>query len=114
MSWWVYMVDKDEQTLTCEPFEDGGTYPLGGTSECELNVTYNYGGHFYKALGFEFKALDGMTGDQSILALAKAVDVLGTIRDDDYWASTPGNAGAVLARMLAWARAYPDGKFLVH
>lgn len=29
----------------------GGTYALGGTTELWLNVTYNYGKHYYRVMG---------------------------------------------------------------
>ena len=47
-----------------EPFEDGGTYALGGTTDCELNVTYNYSDKF------NFRALDGKTAVETTLTLA--------------------------------------------
>lgn len=115
MSWDVYLCDSDsKEPLGCEPFEDGGTYVLGGSPECWLNVTYNYGAHIREALGFPFGELHGKTASEVTDALEKAVAMLGTERDADYWKPTPGNAGAALARLLAWARAYPEGVFDVY
>lgn len=83
--------------------EDGGVYTLGGTTQADLNVTYNY------APLFDFKDLDGKTGAETADALQEAVMALGTIRDPDYWKPTPGNAGYACAILLRWARQHPDG-----
>lgn len=94
-----------------ERFTDGGTYALGGTVEPELNITYNYSPHYYKHLDNEsgLRALDGQRAGDWISRLAHAVDVLGTDRHSDYWEPTEGNAGAALARLLEFAKQYPDG-----
>jgi len=96
-------------------FEDGGTYCVGGSDECSLNVTYNYGGMYCNVFPDEgwtngaISWLYGKTGAETIDVLRAGVIALGTNRDDDYWASTPGNAGAALARLLSFATAHPDG-----
>ena len=41
-------------------FEEGGTLALGGTTEADLNVTYNYGKLF------RFASLDGLTGAEAV------------------------------------------------
>lgn len=139
MSWWVYLVDTTKDAycsygippdefvpeydgdVPCptpcypshrtEPFEDGGTYVMGGSSECELNITYNYSRFYYETLDSEdgLRALNNQRAGDWIERLESAVAVLGTDRDDDYWKASAGNAGAALARLLAWARAYPEG-----
>lgn len=143
MSWWVSLEDHaaphwcsfgtppeqykpvyagDEPCPTpCYPavavksFEDGGTYALGGTTEASVNITYNYNRHYRAVWGGAGLAetLDGKRAAEVIPALEKAVATLGTKRDRDYWASEPGNAGAALARLLDWARQYPDAVFRV-
>jgi len=127
MSWWVYLVTDLEQ-FKGEDFEDavceveahseGGTYVVGGISGAELNVTYNYGGFFRDAVeGLKepgLKGLDGQRAGDWIERLEKAVAQLGTDRDVDYWAKTPGNAGHALSILLGWARQYPSGYFIVH
>jgi len=52
MSYDISLVDKDtKETLYLdEPHGiKGGTYALGGTRECWLNITYNYSGYFSEA-----------------------------------------------------------------
>lgn len=143
MSWWVYLEDHTAKpycdygtpldqwkptysyetgpcpspcfpTVIVEHFEDGGTLRIGGTDEAELNVTYNYGGEFRKALGRGFReTLNGERAGDVLALLEKGVEILGTERSSDYWESTPGNAGAVLQRLAEWARQYPDAVFRV-
>lgn len=133
MSWWVYLRDHAAKPtcdfgadsphacpVPCYPPVDverhaeGGTYALGGTSDAELNVTYNYGGHFTRALGGGFKdVLDDKRAGDVIPLLEGAVAMLGTERDGDYWNNTPGNAGHALSILLAWARQRPDAIFAV-
>lgn len=98
-----------------ERFTDGGTYPIGGTTEAELNVTYNYSEWFYKYLDGEsgLRWLDGKTGAEAYPRLVFAVDQLGTKRSAYYWAATPGNAGAALDRLAKWAKQYPKAIFRV-
>ena len=49
----------------------------------------------------------------AIPLLENAVARLGTLRDEDYWQPTDGNAGAALAVLLGWARLHPDAVFHV-
>lgn len=99
-----------------ERFQDGGTYAVGGSTEASLNITYNYSPFYYNHLDKEngLRFLNGKRAGDVIKALEYAVSALGTTRDNDYWASTPGNAGAALAVLLSWARQYPDAIFSVH
>lgn len=101
MSWWISLQENGE---FCDVplFEEGGTYALGGSCEADLNVTYNYGGLF------NFRGLDGRTGAETQAELDDAVARLGTERDMNYWAATPGNAGVACALLASWARLYPD------
>jgi len=87
--------------------EEGGTYAIGGTNDAELNVTYNY------ARYFPWRDLDGKTGAETETLLRAACAELGTTRDPDYWAATPGNAGHALSVLLGWAEAHPDGVWRV-
>lgn len=125
MSWDVYMypasstqeqLDKDEMRPVEVPhFTDGGTYVVGGTSRAELNVTYNYSEYFLEAgLKDGLRTLHNMRGKEALPLLTAAVKHLGTERDGDYWAATPGNAGAALERLRQWAELHPDGIFAVH
>lgn len=88
----------------------GGTYRIGGEPEAHLNVTYNYGEHFYRVMGEKgIRALYGMTGAESIPVLDAAIAQL---RDDvhpNYWEPTEGNAKAALLQLRALAQMRPDG-----
>jgi len=113
MSWWVSL-QRNEETVEVPEHREGGTYVMGGTKEASLNVTYNYGEHFRETLGGKgLWDLNGVKGRDAVPFLETAVASLGTVRDDDYWASTSGNAGFALAMLLAWARLHPDAVFRV-
>ena len=124
MSYWVRLLDTSGQTCHVSKHSEGGTYVLGGTSEAELNITYNYSNQFAK-VGLDFHehaplgrhgkiAVHGKRAGDLIPLLADAVKSLGTERHPDYWKSTPGNAGFALSILLDWARQHPDGVFEVH
>lgn len=89
----------------------GGTYAIGGTTECSLNVTYNYAKHFWRVFGREqgVRVLYGMTGAESIPMLQAAIARLGDEVDEDYWKPTEGNAKRALCQLLALAQLRPDG-----
>jgi hypothetical protein len=88
----------------------GGTYCVGGTTELSLNVTYNYAGHFNKALGpGGVRAIYGLTGLQSMPVLAAGIAKLGTDVHPDYWQATQGNARAALLNLVALACLGPEG-----
>lgn len=119
MSWDVYL-EKDGTPVDVPRHEEGGTYALGGITEAELNVTYNYGREFRHVWPEPLPdsnclkhMLDGRTAEETIAPLAAAIEKLGTTRDDYYWAATPGNAGYALSLLLGWARANPDATWRV-
>lgn len=88
----------------------GGTYCLGGTTLCELNVTYNYAKHFYRTLGENgLRTIYGMTGADSIPILEAAIVQLADDVDSDYWKATEGNAKRALLQLVALAKLRPDG-----
>lgn len=111
MSYWVRLNDpKTGETLEMDYLtEDGGTYVLGGTNECELNVTYNYSKLFNVKI-----RLDEQIAENTIDSLHWAVEVLGTERYQDYWAPTVGNVGHMCSVLLAWAIAHPTGVWEVN
>ena len=53
------------------------------------------------------------TARDTTARLERAVETLGTQRDDDYWKPTPGNAGYALSILLKWARQHPNGVWIV-
>lgn len=74
MSYEVELVDENGMLVTVDSFEDGGTYPVGGSTTASLNVTYNYGVFFYKHLCpiLGLRCLDGQTAERTIPALQAA------------------------------------------
>ncbi len=93
-----------------EPFTDGGTHVMGGTTLCELNVTYNYA----EVFGSLMRDLDGKTVTETIGKLTAFVEQWPNVRPyRDYWAPTPGNAKAAVLRLISFADAHPDGVWRV-
>lgn len=115
MSWWVSL-NNDDKPVTVESYSEGGTYELGGTTEADLNITYNYEIQFLKAWdGVGLKdALNGKKAIEVQAILDFAVKDLGTDTSDNYWDSTPGNAGKALSILAAWASQYPNAIFRVN
>lgn len=88
----------------------GGTYAMGGTPEAWLNITYNYGGHYYRLLGEKgIRSIYGQTAEATRPALQAAADRLGDDVADDYWAPTEGNAKAALLNLIALGDLAPHG-----
>lgn len=110
MSYWVYL----ENAGPVEHFEEGGTQVIGGTENPDLNVTYNYSEVFGIFFGWSVKDLHGKKASETLTQLEMmAAKLPNRPYQADYWAPTPGNAGAVVHRLLAWARQYPDGVWRV-
>lgn len=116
MSWDVYLKNTDGKVVSVEKFEEGGTYLVGGSTEANLNITYNYSWFYYKCLDKKkgLKWLSGKTSIGCIDRLQAAVNELGTNRWKDYWTPTPGNAGYALSILLEWAKDNPDAIFEVN
>ena len=104
MSWDISLRD-DAGVCKVPRFEEGGTYAVGGTEKASLNVTYNYDNYF------NFGALHGKTGKQTVKTLEDAVEFLGMVRNRDYWKSTPGNVGYACNILLGWARLHPTARW---
>ena len=88
----------------------GGTYAMGGTTECWLNVTYNYAPIFRRELGEKgIRTIYGMTGAESISVLEAAASRLADDATGNYWDTTEGNAKRALLQLVALAKLRPDG-----
>ena len=88
----------------------GGTYAMGGTRECHLNITYNYGSAFHRVLGEKgIRTIYGMTGAESIPLLEAAASRLADDATGNYWDATDGNAKRALLQLVALAKLRPDG-----
>ncbi len=91
-------------------FLTGGTYRVGGTTECWLNITYNYADIYYKHFGEKgIRTIYGMSGAESIPLLKSVINKLGDDVSQDYWEATEGNAKRALCKLLALAEMRPDG-----
>ncbi len=108
MSYWISLHDEQGNMPQVSGFEEGGTYCVGGSTEADLNVTYNYSKHF------NFRDLHKQKAQDTIRLLADAVRELGTERDEDYWEPSPGNAGYACAVLLGWAKTHPACTWEVH
>lgn len=102
MSYWISLRDKDGKIPEVDSFEEGGVYIVGGSSEADLNVTYNYAKHF------DFRGLHEKKVSETISTLEKAIETLKDDTTDNYWDSTEGNTKQPLKTLLSWARKYPD------
>ena len=135
MSYDIYLTDS----VTREPIEleeahymRGGTYPLSGTTEAWLNITYNYADWYYRPGVFGetyedskgIRTIYGMTGAESIPVLKRAIEALESTTEDiseedrrnckrqgctGYWIPTRANAIRPLYQLLALAQMRPDG-----
>lgn len=116
MSFEVSIADPDtgeELSLPQVHHLKGGTYAEGGTSRAWLNVTFNYDSKLRNVWGHGLRELDGMSVPEAIPKLERAVQELGTEREEDYWKSTPGNAGAAMRDLLKIAAQLPEGRLRV-
>lgn len=91
-------------------FVCGGTYALDGTKQLSLNITYNYGKHFYRVLGEGgIRSIYGKKVYETLPILAKAV---GELKDDvhpNYWEPTEGNARRALLDLITLGAQFPQG-----
>ena len=100
-----------------------GTRQFGSFVEASLNITWDYGKHYRRVFPDRYsdhhkakngkltgvRTIYGLTGDESIPVLEKAILRLGDDVDDDYWKGTEGNARRALTQLLALAQMRPDG-----
>ena len=113
MGYDVCLVNKEGPVLV--PRHNEGSYRQcgkngsEGTMAAEISVTGNYDPIYQQVTGKSLrKMLDGLLAWVTVHSLTKAVTACGTLKDDDYWKATPGNAGAIAALLLDWARLHPN------
>jgi len=115
MSYDIYMkCSQCKGTLNSEEScEEGGTYVMGGTDECALNVTYNYSSYYYKYIDEEkgIRWIYGRTGKECLPVLEKVITQLNDDINSDYWKATEGNAKKPLIRLTKWCKEFPEGIF---
>lgn len=114
MSYDIYLTDPktgDTLELSEKHHLTGGTYAVGGTKECHLNVTYNYSRHYYRFIDEELgiRRIYGMTGEQSIPILVGAITAMGEDTSENYWEPTEGNARQALIDLATLATHKPYG-----
>ena len=106
----------EEGVVKVPPHADGGTVKFvqadDGTivpgDDAELNITGNYSSIF------PIRGLDGKVGEEVLDELEDAVKILGTERDEDYWAKTPGNVGYTLSILVGWIKLHPKAVFSIY
>ena len=113
MSYSITLEYQDNEPAIVCRHEEGGTPPLGGSLEAAMDITYNYSPFFYSTIDEKrgIRWLYGKSGVECAYRLDRAIWKLGTWQDEDYWGSTPGNAGYALGVLLQWARQHPDAVF---
>lgn len=142
MSWWVYLEDRTAtpwctygispdkfipkykgdapctepcyHSVVVKRFAEGGKQIINGSTEAELNVTYNYSEILERVLGHTFSdALDNKKAGDVVELLGHAMMILDTDVSTDYWQATEGNVRVVISRLLMWAEQCPDAIFRV-
>ena len=96
MSWSIYLQDEEGNTIeTDKSRTEGGTYQVGGTTQAELNVTYNY------SQVFKFSQLHDMKPiDAAIVLLKRLKELKLQDIDPDYWKPTEGNVAKAMMTLL--------------
>jgi len=83
MSYDIYLNEPGTEThiqLDAAHHMRGGTYCLGGTRTCHLNVTYNYADLFRQFLGPEgIRCLYGKTGAETTPVLKRAIGEMSAV-----------------------------------
>ena len=102
MSYDISLNDSSGHTVMVDRHWEGGTFALGGSTDADMNITYNY------SRLFPFRDLHRKRAGDTIDQMQAAVDHLGKDRDDDYWTPTKGNVGYAVSILLDWARQHPD------
>lgn len=116
MSYQVYLRTRKRDPKSVvrasnRPDKDPLWRALTGNDEAEISITWNYARHF------GFRELHGLTGEQSLPVLIKAVFTLGTLQTSDCFlqtSDTRGNVGAVCLMLYSWAKEHPKARWVVH
>jgi len=93
-----------------------GTFPLGGSNKCSLNMTYNYSVVLYD----KFDNRDGIMWLHNKIAsdtISRIEDTIANLKDDvviDYWQPTEGNVKQALCVLLMFAKIHPEGIWRVY
>jgi len=114
MSYSIRYIDDVANTFPIDPLFEGGILTVGGQTDTQLNVTYNYSWYYYMFLDEKegIRWLYKKKGKDCIERLTKAIKPF--IKHEpytDYWADTPGNCIKPLKIFLEWCQEYPEGEF---
>ncbi len=108
MSYDVSLYQSDGSVAQVDRHEaEGGTYVVGGTTDADLNITYNYS-DVYELVGWSVNNLKERPAGDTIAEMERVLALLGVKRYPDYWAATPGNAGHAVSILLEWAKRHPQ------
>lgn len=115
MSYDITIVDPDGEVreFNSPRFIPGGTYTVPGTRFAEVNVTYNYHPFFAGMWEGGIRSFHGMPAHQAAQFMEEAIETFGTEQDSDYWAATPGNAGAAIQTIVDVIRSCPQDSFVM-
>lgn len=113
MGYDIQLIGADGEPVQVKRHGGGGTFVLGGSTNADISITYNYSRFYYDTIDEDegIRWIYNKTGETCIPRLHSAVRELGTTESDDYWLSTPGNAGHILNILLGWAKANPTAVF---
>ena len=113
MSYSITLEYQGGEPAIVDRHEEGGSPPLGGSLEAAMDITYNYSQFFYSTIDEKdgIRWLYGKSFAEYMDRLNNTVFELGTWQDEDYWESTPGNAGHALGVLLQWGEQHPDAVF---
>jgi hypothetical protein len=113
MGYNIKLVGTDGNIVSVMKHQAGSEFAIGGTTDAEINITYNYSKYFREEIDTYngIRWLYGKPAHECITILENAIEKLGTKKDSDYWKSTPGNAGNILHVLLGWAKQYPGAIF---
>lgn len=113
MGYDISLVGEDGESVQVERFSEGGVQPVGGSTNAEISITYNYSKFMYNTIDKErgIRWIYDRPAGHCIDRLKSAITILGTYQDDYYWKSAPGNAGHILSVLMAWAKQYQNATF---
>lgn len=90
-----------------------GTIRVGGETEANANITYNYAPIFYKYIDEE-EGIRWLYGKKAKNTVDKLESTISKLKDDiseDYWECTEGNAKRSLENLLNLAKMFPESRW---
>ena len=125
MGWDIYLTNNEESvevptqthigSLLVFAVDENHNEIHRAKMRAHLSITFNYRDEYARVFGdTSLNWLHGQVAKRTIKRLQKGVKLLGTHRGDNYWKSSPGNAGYWLRVMLHWARLHPDAIWKVY